>query len=580
MLRASLSSRDSDINGLVSRVNELEECLSDARHKHELVEEVELEMSNHWKTLVDSLSTKNILTFPKSTVGFDHHSISTERFATASSSSEILENASSQYNSGSGSTLVGVVKRYVVTEKIKKHLMSFKEKSEQLADEVQKQQEKIGILKKELDGERKKNERAEQALSATKLECDSLQNHLENADEDIATLRSEILSLRNERDDMLTSIDDLAHKVRTILRALDGSLSDAIARANLVTAGRYVISLTSESEAGSTQLMEPPSSEMRMALVTKRDVAHSGLDLGAPTLLATSASLVKSTVDAMCNALEVMAADSLSKKKGLDKSEATFLEREKSWQREKTGLMDRVCTLEETLAIERDRINNLEIDREAARREADAQSSMVEQLAQSYTELEEELAHSKSNIEEFQSALNEAESMITQLSQHDHAMQSECEAKADEIISLTDKLEYYRRRCGDCELDLEKASTALERMKADKCAIENVRKSMDGEIDRMRLEIATLKAQCRGADENRSSFEIEKLLAALGTTLDQLSYNLAPVVVDGIQGGSNDDGGRMCLFAPLAPRLRQANSEGLGVAERVEVAVKRLGEFR
>jgi hypothetical protein len=60
-------------------------------------------------------------------------------------------------------------------------------------------------------------------------------------------------------------------------------------------------------------------------------------------------------------------------------------------------------------------------------------------------------------------------------------------------------------------------------MKSEKEALDNVRRSLENELDRSRVEVNNLRLQNRESSQDvKSSFEVEKLLAALGTTIDQV----------------------------------------------------------
>ncbi len=59
--------------------------------------------------------------------------------------------------------------------------------------------------------------------------------------------------------------------------------------------------------------------------------------------------------------------------------------------------------------------------------------------------------------------------------------------------------------------------------KAEKDALDNVRRSLESELERSRLELRQIQEHSKSLEmDNRATFEVEKLLAALSNSLDQV----------------------------------------------------------
>lgn len=59
--------------------------------------------------------------------------------------------------------------------------------------------------------------------------------------------------------------------------------------------------------------------------------------------------------------------------------------------------------------------------------------------------------------------------------------------------------------------------------KAEKDALDNVRRSLESELERSRLELRQIQEHSKSLEiDNRATFEVEKLLAALTNSLDQV----------------------------------------------------------
>ena len=164
--------------------------------------------------------------------------------------------------------------------------------------------------------------------------------------------------------------------------------------------------------------------------------------------------------------------------------------------------------------------------------------------------------------------------------------------------ALTEHAESLRQRAGDADVQQEKLHASLARVKAEKEAVENVRRSVEQELDRARVELGALRGRGhnRGDDNDKAGFEVEKLLAALGSTLDQMASSYPPSS-SGIAGGSSSSAAGLNTSNDTANILTLTTGGGNGrvspsfarlglgpdsapLSERVEGAVRRLGDLR
>jgi hypothetical protein len=64
--------------------------------------------------------------------------------------------------------------------------------------------------------------------------------------------------------------------------------------------------------------------------------------------------------------------------------------------------------------------------------------------------------------------------------------------------------------------------------RAEKDALDNVRRSIEAELDRCRIELSGMRTLARDTEQDgQAAFEVEKLLGALKTTMDQMSASIA-----------------------------------------------------
>ena len=158
------------------------------------------------------------------------------------------------------------------------------------------------------------------------------------------------------------------------------------------------------------------------------------------------------------------------------------------------------------------------------------------------------------------------------------ALQVEDEKKASELETQAEQLQAMRKKNSDHEFQIEKASAAADRLRAEREAMDNVRRSVEGELDRCRIELSGLRTQARDTEQDgQAAFEVEKLLGALKTTMDQLSASIA---VASSSGGTAPTA-RSSPFTKTPTHLEDSgNSIALSLSVRVDSAVTRLGELR
>ena len=68
----------------------------------------------------------------------------------------------------------------------------------------------------------------------------------------------------------------------------------------------------------------------------------------------------------------------------------------------------------------------------------------------------------------------------------------------------------------------------LSLTRAEKDALDNVRRSVESELDRTRIELSSLRLLSRDTEENeKAGYEVEKLLGALKSTIDHMSSSIS-----------------------------------------------------
>ena len=157
-------------------------------------------------------------------------------------------------------------------------------------------------------------------------------------------------------------------------------------------------------------------------------------------------------------------------------------------------------------------------------------------------------------------ALSEAESFCADLKMRVKDSQLECQRKDAELLTLKDQLDKSRKAISAAEIQQEKVSTLISRLKSEKETTERVKIELERELETSRAELNSQKLLARPSEDHlKVSFEVEKLLVALNVMLKQV----------------DEDDGRHSRFNGAL--LIDANES---ILRRIEACVGSIGEFR
>ena len=224
---------------------------------------------------------------------------------------------------------------------------------------------------------------------------------------------------------------------------------------------------------------------------------------------------------------------------------------------------------EQALLVERDdqveKINSLQIAVEVAEQELARLKLTTNELHRNNADLEFEFKNASESNLELRNALTEAESFIVELRARNKSLQGVEDTKSREIESLQSRIEATQKKASYAEVELEKAISTINRLRTENSSLENARMTLDVELERTRAELKEYLANPINSPESpQLSFELEKLLAGIGSTLDQFHSTIdATSTVKHYKG----EGG--------GPPGQEVN-----ISARVEFVLKRLGDLR
>jgi chromosome segregation ATPase len=178
-------------------------------------------------------------------------------------------------------------------------------------------------------------------------------------------------------------------------------------------------------------------------------------------------------------------------------------------------------------------------------------------------ELEMELKGVTDDNAELRSSLANAEAAVSELRARLKSSQHGDESRLREIEALQSHIETLQRKASGSEIELEKSSSTIMRLRTENNGLETVRRTLEAELARCRDELHEYHAQPTQSKESvQLSYELEKILVAIGSTLDQFS-------------SGSSDGKKLEETASAI-----VSKADVAIASRVDFVLRRLGDLR
>jgi chromosome segregation ATPase len=443
---------------------------------------------------------------------------------------------------------------------VRQGLEDLKVKSSALLQSNLRLKEQLAASKKEFAESKKRLEESEQQLRANALESERVVSQLESAEDQLSEARKELLKSSDERQQIYASADEFAQSIRSQVRNMDTAVADAVARVSAMLTGRVIYGSDEQPLIISFQPTSPPTKQH-----LKAQHKSTAVDFGASSVVATSVHEVERAFSFLCSTLDSVIFDASHKKQQADRADLSLIDKERSWGKERTQFFDKIAALEMDLENQLREKKAVEDECSNVAKQVESLKILLSEFSMQKEELESECRASMNNAESLQSALAEAEAVCLELRAKLRSSQADNETKLDELSAATTQLDLCRKRLAETDLTMEKLTASQARLKSEKDAMDGVRRSLEAELDRARNELSSLKLQYRASEEDgKSTFEVEKLLSALGTSLDQVHSSFAS----------------LSSSAGSAALVKASGEQENTLSTRVEQAVRRLGELR
>ena len=417
-------------------------------------------------------------------------------------------------------------------------------------------------------------------------EKESLFLRLQANDREIENLEDELENVREERDNAVHAGEDHAQWLRLLRRDLESTTAhEAIqtvldaAQAHSDThqhAGTPSSSSSSPSTRGTTRL----SAELSVSLI----------DYGQDYPLHDTVAEVKATLLSLVKSLHTSSTMLTQKEVSLSKSEQELLESKTSFAQEKSSLTDQISDLMGMLKQEKVKSQKVSEELNTFLAENDNLKAQIHDQHQIRNEIEDENITLKDSVKDLRHTLKDAEVLCVELRSKIRQLLTDKEHLNEDLTLAREEVSISLRRLTDLELHVEQDGLSLGRLKTERDTLMNLKMQLTHELEMARRDLAAASRDAKpllSPEDMKSTFELERLLAALGATLDHLhaTMDTKPDVSGG--GDAVEDAGRKLNGSFEQDDDKSANTEEdltvavtVTLSQRVETAVKRLASVR
>ena len=406
-------------------------------------------------------------------------------------------------------------------------------------------------------------------------EKDSLVARLQESENEARALNDEIEGLADERDNALHAGEDHAQWMRLIRRDIEEVVeSDEVIR---------VLSMTATLVERETDVAEEPS--------YSGAVVESASNSSHP--LRDTVAQSRATISRLCKHLRSVHSSLQTKEHTLRKLEGQVINMQQNWDTDVDKMQAKNSDLSAALDRERTLLMQTKSELHAFQNENTELKTLVSEYSQQNLELEDDVKSSNEAVGELRAALKDAELLCVELRGRIRTLTTECDELRSDLSTATKELTASRTKIANLDLQVEQWSADCKRVKIERDNLLDLRNTLQSEAETARAEAAVAMEKVRthkSDDDVRASFELERLLAALGATLDNVIgvSSAVPRITDGTAAMDTSihsltrERGRHSLNSSFSSEKSALESSMVysTIATRVETAVKRLTELR
>ena len=392
-------------------------------------------------------------------------------------------------------------------------------------------------------------------------EKDAVQQKLESADSEIDSLNNELEALREERDNAIHAGEDHAQWLRLLRRDLESTMTlDAIS--SVVQVAQSHIRHSEHSATLSSV------------------VSLSVIEQGHAYPLQDTVSELKSTVQSLINSLKSVNTILTQKSELCKKFERKLNVVQSDFEKDKRSLQGQFDELSDAHKQEKAKVLDISDKLNSFLAENDNLKAQNHELHQIRSELEDEIRTLKDTGKDLRHTLKDAEILCAELRSKVRHLLADKENLSADVTLLREESEISMRRITDLELQVEQNALTLGQVKAERDTLDNIKLQLTHELEVTKKDVAIATRENKPVLSNESmkaSFELERLLAALGATLDHLQVTLQS---KSDLSDSHHNETLKLIGDGINMEERGDKSDSALVGQRVEKAIKRLSTVR
>lgn len=401
---------------------------------------------------------------------------------------------------------------------------------------------------------------------------ESLQQRLQSSENEVESIQDELDAIREERDNAVHAGEDHAQWLRLLRRDIEATTSHESIETVLKAAEAQ------HEVIGSTM----PATSTRDKAVAA-ELSFSMIEYSQNYPLHDNVSIVKNTIISLVKALYTSTNTLGHKESTLRKKEQEYMDLQLKFENEKRSLTEETNDVIELLNKEKALAKSLREELNSFLAENDNLKAQLNDVHQAKIELEDENVTLKDTIKDLRHAVKDAEVLCVELRSKIRQLMSDKEHIEEDLALSREEMSISMRRVSDLEVQIEHGSLNLSRVKSERDALSNVKMQLTHELEILRRDLAAAASReskpLLSNEDLKATFELERLLAALGATLDHLHVTMDSRSEEG--ENIHDDS-----FSITDRRAEEGKAEDKSTAvavtlsHRVECAVKRLAGVR
>jgi chromosome segregation ATPase len=433
-------------------------------------------------------------------------------------------------------------------------------------------------------------------------ERDAILSTLKSSENELASLTEELESVMAERDNARHIGEDQSQSLRLLRRDLQQLISNEIVTRTSSLALTFLGNDLDES-------LDVVSTEQSMKLIFSHDRSVTEGSGGnaliespqRPHPLTDQLHEMETILSRFCHAFQKSKSLITKYDQTIKKLESQAASANQRFENERLKLQSRLGDVTAALEREQTLLAQHKTELSSLGTESQKMKNLLGEYSQQNQELQEDLKACVGNNTELKNTLKDAEVLCGDMRGRIKVLLMEKEELGAELMSFQADNATLQSKITNLEIQVEQWATDANRIRTERDALADIRTSLQSQLDSARAEAAFAndKSRHRQSDDDlRATFELERLLAVFGATLDHLQTTLdisahttlgagTTLLLENGQSTGPIHGAATVASGTFNKRSQLSQSSEttelastLSVTDRVEQTVRRLTDLR